>query len=65
MQASHGSCNLPDVAVRVATRVVGHYPHRNQILVDAGFTALSSENKDRQGISNGAICLTEGAPSLK
>ncbi|XP_042332385.1 D-threo-3-hydroxyaspartate dehydratase-like isoform X2 [Sceloporus undulatus] len=36
-----GSCQLEDIAVRVLTRVIGHYPHRNQMLVDCGWTGLS------------------------
>lgn len=35
-----GSCSLDDVAVRVLTRVIGHSPHRNQLLIDCGWTGL-------------------------
>lgn len=35
-----GSCSLEDVAVRVMTRVIGHCPHRNQLLIDCGWTGL-------------------------
>ena len=39
-QLAIGSCASPDdVAVRVVTRVVGHYPATNTLLVDMGWTA--------------------------
>ena len=40
-QSVAGSCGLNDIAVKVATRVIGHYPHRNQLMIDAGWMALS------------------------
>jgi len=43
MQAELGTCTLDEVAVSVLARVVGHYPKRNQFLVDAGSLALSSD----------------------
>jgi hypothetical protein len=30
-----GSCQLQDVAAVVMTRIVGHYPHRNQVSINA------------------------------
>lgn len=39
-QSIIGSCNLDDVSVRVLTRVIGHCPHRNQLLIDCGWTGL-------------------------
>lgn len=39
-QSVIGSCSLEDVAVRVLTRVIGHCPHRNQLLIDCGWTGL-------------------------
>lgn len=39
-QSRIGSCSLEDVAVRVLTRVIGHCPHRNQLLIDCGWTGL-------------------------
>lgn len=39
-QSMIGSCTLEDVAVKVLTRVVGHCPHRNQLLVDCGWSGL-------------------------
>eukprot|EP01113_Clastostelium_recurvatum_P017893 TRINITY_DN21114_c0_g1_i1.p1 TRINITY_DN21114_c0_g1~~TRINITY_DN21114_c0_g1_i1.p1 ORF type:complete len:429 (+),score=65.80 TRINITY_DN21114_c0_g1_i1:44-1288(+) len=43
MQAELGSCSYDDIAVSVACKVVGHYPKRNQLLVDAGALALTSD----------------------
>uniref|UniRef100_A0A4W5K8F5 Uncharacterized protein n=1 Tax=Hucho hucho TaxID=62062 RepID=A0A4W5K8F5_9TELE len=39
-QSVIGSCGLEDVAVRVLCRVIGHSPHRNQLLLDCGWSAL-------------------------
>ncbi|XP_066487541.1 D-serine dehydratase-like [Tiliqua scincoides] len=57
-----GSCQLEDVAVRVLTRVIGHYPHRNQLLVDCGWTGLSLHSL---GQLPTGYALVEGHPSLK
>lgn len=43
MQVAIGSCSKNDIACCVATRVIGHYPHRSQMLVDAGFLALTKQ----------------------
>ena len=42
-QATIGSCRLQDVAVSVLTTVVGSYPERNAMIVDAGALALSKD----------------------
>ncbi|HEX7832218.1 MAG TPA: alanine racemase, partial [Thermoanaerobaculia bacterium] len=42
-QATIGSCTLDDVAVSVLTTVVGSYPERGSIIVDAGALALSMD----------------------
>lgn len=42
-QYTIGSCTLDDIACTVATRVIGHYPHRNQLLIDCGFAALTKQ----------------------
>lgn len=39
-QSIIGSCRLEDVAVKVLTRVIGHCPHRNQLLIDCGWSGL-------------------------
>src|SRR5262245_7613492 len=38
-----GSCGAADLALSVLASVIGHYPHRNQMLVDAGALALSKD----------------------
>ena len=59
-QASLGSCSVDEIAVKVATRIIGHYPHRKQFLVDAGFLALSHDGK----LKNGSYCIIDGHPDL-
>lgn len=50
-----GSCGLEDIAVTVATRVVGHYPRRNQMLVDCGFTALTKQGWGKMSTGYGVV----------
>jgi D-serine deaminase-like pyridoxal phosphate-dependent protein len=38
-----GSCGAGDLALSVLASVIGHYPHRNQVLIDAGALALSKD----------------------
>ncbi|MDP2334763.1 MAG: alanine racemase [Reyranella sp.] len=38
-----GSCGSGDLALSVLASVIGHYPHRNQLLIDAGALALSKD----------------------
>jgi len=38
-----GSCDQSEIAVRVASRVIGSYPDRNQLLLDVGSLALSKD----------------------
>ena len=38
-----GSCGPGDLALSVLASVIGHYPHRNQMLIDAGALALSKD----------------------
>jgi len=42
-QSTIGSCTLDDVAVSVLTTVVGSYPDRGSMIVDAGALALSKD----------------------
>lgn len=42
-QATIGSCSRDDVAVSVLTTVVGSYPDRGSLIVDAGALALSKD----------------------
>uniref|UniRef100_UPI00398F0E3D D-serine dehydratase isoform X2 n=1 Tax=Pristiophorus japonicus TaxID=55135 RepID=UPI00398F0E3D len=57
-----GSCQMDDIAVRVLTRVIGHYPHRNQLLVDCGWTGLSLHSL---GMLPTGYALIDGHPELK
>ncbi|XP_068605061.1 D-serine dehydratase [Brachionichthys hirsutus] len=61
-QSLIGSCSLEDVAVRVLTRVIGHCPHRNQLLVDCGWCGLSL---DGAGKLRTGYAVIEGHPDLK
>ncbi|KAK7945100.1 hypothetical protein WMY93_000828 [Mugilogobius chulae] len=61
-QSGIGSCSLEDVAVRVLTRVIGHCPHRNQLLIDCGWTGLSL---DGAGKLPSGYAVVEGHPDLK
>ncbi|HEY3056080.1 MAG TPA: alanine racemase [Thermoanaerobaculia bacterium] len=42
-QSTIGSCRFEDVAVSVLTTVIGSYPERNALIVDAGALALSKD----------------------
>lgn len=42
-QVCIGSCGSGDMALSVMASVIGHYPHRNQLLIDAGALALSKD----------------------
>ena len=45
-----GSCKDEDIAARVLTRVIGHFPGaRNQIIIDGGWLALSEQGFDELG----------------
>jgi D-serine deaminase-like pyridoxal phosphate-dependent protein len=46
MQLAVGACAAADIAVRVLTRVVGHYPKRNMLLVDLGWTGVSAQGAE-------------------
>ncbi|XP_067835033.1 D-serine dehydratase [Heptranchias perlo] len=61
-QVMIGSCQMEDVAVRVLTRVIGHYPHRNQLLVDCGWTGLSLHSL---GMLPTGYAVIDGHPELK
>uniref|UniRef100_A0A3Q0RS19 Zgc:162816 n=1 Tax=Amphilophus citrinellus TaxID=61819 RepID=A0A3Q0RS19_AMPCI len=61
-QSMIGSCCLEDVAVRVLTRVIGHCPHRNQLLIDCGWAGISL---DGAGKLPTGYAVIEGHPNLK
>ena len=41
MQSLIGSCTKDEIACRLATRVIGHNPANNDMLIDCGFLAIS------------------------
>mmetsp|Transcript_10275 Transcript_10275/g.15135 ORF Transcript_10275/g.15135 Transcript_10275/m.15135 type:complete len:236 (+) Transcript_10275:556-1263(+) len=46
-----GACTSePDIAVRIMSRVIGHYKDRNTIMLDAGATALTKETTPQGGV---------------
>jgi D-serine deaminase-like pyridoxal phosphate-dependent protein len=58
-QATIGSCTLDDVAVSVLTTVVGSYPERGALILDAGALALSKDLSPEHvhpGSGYGLIC---------
>ena len=54
-----GTVPLDKLAVRV---VIGHYPHRNELLVDCGFTGISH---DGIGVLDGSTCIIQDHPELR
>ncbi|XP_077472132.1 D-serine dehydratase [Stigmatopora argus] len=60
-QSIIGSCSVEDIAVRVLTRIIGHCPHRNQLLIDCGWTGLSL---DGAGKLPTGYAVIEGHPDL-
>lgn len=64
-QATIGSCALADVAVSVLTTVVGSYPERGSLIVDAGALALSKDvgpDHVEPGFGYGLVCDLELRP---
>ncbi|XP_061587340.1 D-serine dehydratase [Cololabis saira] len=61
-QSLIGSCRLDDVAVRILTRVIGHCPHRDQLLVDCGWSGISL---DGAGKLPTGYAVIEGHPELR
>ena len=43
VQNQIGSCRPQDIATRVLTRVIGHYPASNMLIVDLGWTGCSAQ----------------------
>lgn len=54
-QSTLGSCSQDDIACCVATRVIGHYPRRNQLLVDCGFLGLTKQGFGHMSTGYGVI----------
>lgn len=64
-QAAFGSCRREDVAVSVLTTVVGSYPERGALIVDAGALALSKDagpNHLEPQCGYGLVCDLELQP---
>jgi len=64
-QATIGACSLADCAVSVLTTVVGSYPDRNQLIVDAGALALSKDSGPThidQSFGYGIVCDLDLVP---
>uniref|UniRef100_A0A8C5JCC3 D-serine dehydratase-like domain-containing protein n=1 Tax=Junco hyemalis TaxID=40217 RepID=A0A8C5JCC3_JUNHY len=61
-QTQLGSCRPEEVAIRVLSRVIGHYPHRGQLLLDCGWAALSLHGREQGAAGCAAI---EGHPQLR
>ncbi|XP_045614282.2 D-serine dehydratase isoform X1 [Procambarus clarkii] len=57
-----GSCDQEDIACCVATRIIGHYIHRNQMLIDCGFTGLTMQGYGKMATGYGVF---RGHPNLK
>ena len=64
-QATIGSCSIDDCAVSVLTTVVGSYPSRRNLIVDAGALALSKDTSPEHiapGFGYGLVCDEELRP---
>lgn len=62
-QLALGSCAAGDLALSVLTSVIGQYPDRNQVLIDAGALALSKDVSAAEfmpGVGFGAVAGHEG-----
>ncbi|MBM0107060.1 DSD1 family PLP-dependent enzyme [Steroidobacter sp. S1-65] len=65
VMAGIGVCSVDDIAISVLAAVIGHRPDKNQLLVDAGWMALS---RDRGTASQavdwgyGRVCDIAGRP---
>lgn len=62
-QLDLGSCTEKEIAVRVATRIIGHKPHLNQLLIDCGWEGLSLDGGPDKLPSGYAVI--QGEPNLK
>ncbi|MEM9290705.1 MAG: alanine racemase [Acidobacteriota bacterium] len=64
-QSAIGVCRLGDVALSVLATVIGCYPHRRQLVVNAGALALSKDEGPQHVDSNcgyGEVQSPQGAP---
>jgi len=61
-QAGIGSCGAGDIALSVMASVIGHYPHRNQLLIDAGALALSKDISAQEFMPKAGFGFIKDAP---
>lgn len=61
-QVNIGSCIEADIAGKVLTRVISHYPDTGHMLIDCGWLALTL---DSLGKLPTGYCVFEGEPNLK
>ena len=61
-QVNIGSCTQEDIAAKVLTRIISHYPEKGQMLIDCGWLALTL---DSLGKLPTGFCVFEGEPNLK
>eukprot|EP00047_Mylnosiga_fluctuans_P015413 m.46010 g.46010 ORF g.46010 m.46010 type:complete len:365 (-) comp5907_c0_seq3:108-1202(-) len=47
MQTHISSCSVPDIAVAIVVSIVSVYPDRNELLIDAGWTALTVQGANK------------------
>jgi D-serine deaminase-like pyridoxal phosphate-dependent protein len=65
VMAGIGVCQIDDIAVSVLASVIGHQPEKRQIIVDAGWMALSRDrgtSGQRVDQGYGLVCDVNGAP---
>lgn len=65
MQVDLGTCEEQDVAGFVLTRIIGAYPDRNTLLIDAGALALSKDLGGTHLRNDGTYGLIMENPDLK
>lgn len=59
-----GVCGIDDIALSVATTVIGHQPEKGWAIVDAGWMAMSRDRgtqKQKKDYGYGAVCDISGA----
>ena len=65
VMAGLGVCAVEDIAISVLTSVIGHQPARGQLIVDAGWMALSRDRGTQgQAVDQGygLVCDADGRP---
>lgn len=67
-QANIGACSIDDIAGSVLTTVIGHRAAKNQIIVDAGWMAMSRDRGTATQATDygyGLVCDINGTPLLE